>query len=156
LKKLKELVLKDDLKNMKRVLKRLEFVTEDTVTRKGQVACQISTSDEVLLTEMLFNGSFNNIEPNYLCAMLSCFLVNEGGSKADTKPPKDQRLNSLNAIIKENAEKVADVLIDCRINIAKKEYVDSFKTDLMEVTLEWSNGSKFSDICKLTEVYEGI
>jgi ATP-dependent RNA helicase DOB1 len=156
LKKCKDLVLKDDLKNMKRVLKRLEFVTEDTVTRKGQVACQISTSDEVLLTEMLFNGSFNNIEPNYLCSMLSCFLVNEGGSKNDTKPPKDPRLTSYNNIIKENAGKVADILIDSKINISRQEYIDSFKTDIMEVTLEWANGSKFSDICKLTEVYEGI
>jgi ATP-dependent RNA helicase DOB1 len=155
LKKLKELVLKDDLKNMKRVLKRLEFVSEETVTRKGQVACQISTSDEILLTEMLFNGSFNNIEPNYLCSMLSCFLVNEGGSKAETKTPKDQRLTNLNNIIKENAKKIAEVLVDCKIEIAEQEYVDSFKIDLMEVTLEWANGCKFSEICKLTEVYEG-
>ena len=122
LQRMKEIVLKDDLKNMKRVLKRLDFINKETVALKGQVACQISTSDEILLTEMLFNGSFNNIEPNYLCAMLSCFLVNEGGNKNDTKILKDQRLSSLNNIIKDNAGKVADVLIDCRININKVNF----------------------------------
>lgn len=26
----------------------------------------------------------------------------------------------------------------------------------MEVVLEWAEGAKFGDICKLTDVYEGI
>ena len=29
--------------------------------KKGQVACLISTSDEILLTEMVYIGSFNDI-----------------------------------------------------------------------------------------------
>ena len=40
--------------------------------------------------------------------------------------------------------------------INQNEYIEAFKTDIMEVTLEWANGSKFSDICKLTDIYEGI
>ena len=71
----KELVLKDELKHMKRVLRRLDFINQDTILAKGQVACLISTSDEIMLTEMLYNGSFNDIEPNMLASMLSCFLV---------------------------------------------------------------------------------
>lgn len=74
--KVKELVLKDDLKNMKRVLRRLDFINKDTVLAKGRVASIISSADEIILTEMIFNGSFNDLEPNLLCAMLSCFMVN--------------------------------------------------------------------------------
>lgn len=33
--------------------------------------------------------------------------------------------------------------------------MSSFKCDLMDVVLEWAEGSKFSDICKLTDIYEG-
>jgi len=28
---------------------------------KGRVACEISTGDELLLTEMIFNGAFNEL-----------------------------------------------------------------------------------------------
>ena len=61
---------------MKRVLRRLQFVNEETVLSKGQVACILTSSDEILLTEMLFNGAFNDTDPKILCAMLSCFLMN--------------------------------------------------------------------------------
>ena len=61
---------------MKRVLRRLQFVNEDTVLAKGQVACILTSSDEILLTEMLFSGAFNDYEPKHLCAMLSVFLMN--------------------------------------------------------------------------------
>jgi ATP-dependent RNA helicase DOB1 len=118
LRKMKDLVLKDDLKNMNKVLKRLDFTTKDgTVTKKGQIACQISTSDEILLTEMLFNGAFNDIESHPLCAMLSCFLVSEN-TKSE-KQPKNPILNELHNVIKKNAERVADVLTECRITVDK-------------------------------------
>ena len=76
LKKSKEIVLKDDLKHMKRVLRRLEFTSnEDEVLQKGKVAGLISSGDEILITQMMFEGDFNDIEPPFLCAMLSCFLT---------------------------------------------------------------------------------
>jgi len=153
--KCKDIVLKDDLKNMKRVLRRLQLVNEETVLSKGQVACILTSSDEILLTEMLFNGAFNDLEPKVLCAMLSCFLVNESTSKDDTKQPKNPYLLGLYNNIKEAAGKVADVLIECRININKMDYIANFKCDLMEVVLAWAEGAKFSEILKLTDVYEG-
>ncbi len=61
---------------MKRVLRRLQFVNDETVLAKGQIACILTSSDEILLTEMLFSGAFNDIEPKLLCAMLSCFMMN--------------------------------------------------------------------------------
>ena len=141
---------------MKKVLRRLEFINkENNVNQKGQVACLISSSDEILLTEMLYNGSFNEIDPPTLAAMLSCFLVNEN-SKAELKPPKNPVLNLLFEKIKENAGKVADILIECKINLVKNEYVEIFKPDLMEVVFDWANGETFIEICKLTDIYEGI
>ena len=154
--KAKELVLKDDLKNMKRVLRRLDFVSaNNTVLQKGQVACIISSADEILLTEMLFNGSFNEVEPNMLCAMLSIFLSEEG-NKNEPKPQKNPILQSLHSKVVETAGQVADVLIECKIEINKNDYVDGFRPDFMEIALEWANGAKFSDLCKLSDIYEGI
>ncbi|CAE7136134.1 unnamed protein product, partial [Rhizoctonia solani] len=68
----------DELKCRKRVLRRLGFAsTEDVVEIKGRVACEISTGDELLLTELIFNGVFNNLLPEQCAALLSCFVFTE-------------------------------------------------------------------------------
>jgi ATP-dependent RNA helicase DOB1 len=91
-KKLRKLVLSDELNKMKRVMRRIEFIDkEENVLKKGQIACIISVTDSLLLTEMLFNGHFNEIEASLLCAMLSCFVSNEG-SKSETKLIKNALL----------------------------------------------------------------
>lgn len=68
----------DELKCRKRVLRRLGFTTNaDVVEMKGRVACEISTGDELLLTEMIFNGVFNPLLPEQCAALLSCFVFTE-------------------------------------------------------------------------------
>lgn len=68
----------DELKCRKRVLRRLGFASaSDVVEIKGRVACEISTGDELLLTEMIFNGVFNTLLPEQCAALLSCFVFTE-------------------------------------------------------------------------------
>ena len=49
---------------------------------KGRVACEISTGDELLLTEMIFQGVFNDLTVDQAVALLSCFVFDE---KVDAK-----------------------------------------------------------------------
>ncbi len=71
----------EELKCRKRVLRRLGFTTSaDIVDVKGRVACEISTGDELLLTELIFNGVFNNLTPEQCTALLSCFVFDEKAS----------------------------------------------------------------------------
>ena len=68
----------EELKARKRVLRRLGFTTSaDIVDMKGRVACEISTGDELLLTELIFNGVFNSLSPEQCAALLSCFVFTE-------------------------------------------------------------------------------
>jgi ATP-dependent RNA helicase DOB1 len=68
----------EELKSRKRVLRRLGFTTsDDVVEMKGRVACEISTGDELLLTEMMFGGVFGDLLPEHLAALLSCFVFQE-------------------------------------------------------------------------------
>lgn len=68
----------EELKCRKRVLRRLAFVTEaDIVDMKGRVACEISSGDELLLTELIFNGVFNQLSPEQCAGLLSCFVFSE-------------------------------------------------------------------------------
>src|ERR1700729_1781959 len=68
----------EELKCRKRVLRRLGFTTTaDIVDMKGRVACEISTGDELLLTELVFNGVFNPLSPEQCAGLLSCFVFTE-------------------------------------------------------------------------------
>jgi ATP-dependent RNA helicase DOB1 len=68
----------EELRCRKRVLRRLGFCTSnDVVEMKGRVACEISTGDELLLTEMIFEGVFNTLSPEQAAALLSCFVFAE-------------------------------------------------------------------------------
>lgn len=68
----------EELKSRKRVLRRLGFATQDDVVEmKGRVACEISSGDELLLTEMMFQGVFGPLAPDQCAALLSCFVFQE-------------------------------------------------------------------------------
>lgn len=68
----------EELKARKRVLRRLAFTTQDDIVdMKGRVACEISTGDELLLTELIFNGVFNSLSPEQCAGLLSCFVFTE-------------------------------------------------------------------------------
>ena len=41
------------------------------------IACDLSSADELLLTEMLFNGLFNDMDASQTAAVLSCFVCDE-------------------------------------------------------------------------------
>ena len=49
----------------------------DVIELKGRVACEISSGDELLLTELIFNGAFNDLTVEQEVALLSCFVFQE-------------------------------------------------------------------------------
>lgn len=54
------------------------YVSEsDVIETKGRVACEITSGDELMLTEMIFNGIFNDLTVEQTCALLSCFTFDE-------------------------------------------------------------------------------
>ena len=76
LKRAKSLLQMSDLKCMKRVLRRLGYCTSsDVIEVKGRIACELSSADELLLTEMVFNGLFNDLSAEQSAAILSCFVM---------------------------------------------------------------------------------
>jgi ATP-dependent RNA helicase DOB1 len=79
----------EELEKRTRVLRRLNYVDKDNVTQKGRIACEISAADEILLTEMLLTGVFNDMTPADAAALLSCFVFEE---KTDKKPQLDDKL----------------------------------------------------------------
>lgn len=143
----------DDLRRRKRVLRRLGFCTpNDIIELKGRVACEISSGDELLLTELIFNGNFSELKPEQAAALLSCFAFQERCKESPRlKPELSEPLKNL----RELASKIAKIMKDSKIEIVEKDYVESFRHELMEVVYEWCRGATFTQICKMTDVYEG-
>jgi ATP-dependent RNA helicase DOB1 len=76
--KSEDILQMEELKARKRVLRRLGYTTEsDVVELKGRVACEISSGDELMLTEMMFNGAFNDLTEEQTASILSCFVFTE-------------------------------------------------------------------------------
>lgn len=54
------MVLGDDLKRMKRVMRRLGLISkEEIVEMKGKVACEVSACDEIIVNIVLYSSSLN-------------------------------------------------------------------------------------------------
>ena len=93
-----KMVLEDDLKCMKRVLRRLEFTNKDDIVQiKGKVACDISACDEIMITELMFSGLFNEMESNEIAALLSS-LVHDESPNAEKTGIKQEKLQKKNTV----------------------------------------------------------
>lgn len=153
LKKKRSLLQMDELKCRKRVLRRLEYSTaSDVIEIKGRVACEISSMDELLVTELMFNGVFNNLTPQQCSALLSCFVFDE---KAKEMPKLTEELSGPLRQMQDTARRIAKVSAEAKLSLDEEEYVDSFKPHMMDVVNAWCNGSTFLNICKMTDVFEG-
>ncbi|KAJ1823703.1 ATP-dependent RNA helicase mtr4 [Coemansia sp. RSA 2671] len=144
----------DELKCRKRVLRRLGYTTaEDVITMKGRVACEITSGDELLLSELMFHGVFNDLTTEQTVALLSCFVFSE---KSKDEPPKLQEdLAVPLRVMQESARQIAQISNECKLRVVEEEYVASFRPELMDVVNAWCRGAKFSQICRMTEVFEG-
>ncbi|GME95048.1 unnamed protein product [Ambrosiozyma monospora] len=57
--------------------------------------------------------------------------------------------------LQDMAAEIARKSKECKLEIVEKEYVESFRPELMEVVFAWCKGASFTQICKMTDVYEG-
>lgn len=79
---------------------------------KGRVACEISSADELTLTELMFNGVLKEITVEEMVSLLSCFVWQEKLQNA-TKPREE--LDLLFAQLQDTARKVAKVQLECKV-----------------------------------------
>lgn len=147
------MVMGDDLRAMRRVLKRLEFIDRDGVVQlKGRMACEITSADEILMTEIVFNNVFADMEPNNIIAMCSCLVFDE---KSEDPITNNMELMKAFETCKGIARTVAEVMVENKLPIDIEEYVQKLKPQLMDVVLGWLEGKRFYEIMNQCNLYEG-
>jgi len=153
------LAQRDVLRRMKRVLRRLGHLSQDNVVlMKGRVAAEVNSADELLVTELVFNGVFNDLDAGQSAALLSALVYTE--KKKDEKegeggPPLREELAAPLRTLQDAARRIASVSTDCKIPLDATEYVDSFNPGMMEMVYAWVKGARFVDIAAMTKEFEG-
>jgi ATP-dependent RNA helicase DOB1 len=122
------MAMKDELKKMKRVLKKLGHVDGNGVIQtKGRTACEINTANELVVTELIFTGVFKSLAVEQCVALLSVMAFDER-NKDDDDPTKGLKSFLLNPFhkLQEVAKTVAKVQIECGLDVDEDEFLDQF------------------------------
>jgi ATP-dependent RNA helicase DOB1 len=152
------LVGKEELKARRRMLRKLDYVDSNQIVQtKGHIAAEISSADELVLTELLVNGTFKNLPHDQTVALLSCFVHSEKSSLAFDSESTSllEEHFQLFSKLREQVRRIGSVAKDMRLNIDMEKYLDSFSPQLMEASGAWARGSNFSTILKMSKVFEG-
>ncbi|CAH9110432.1 unnamed protein product [Cuscuta europaea] len=145
---------RDELKNRSRVLKKLGHIDADGVVQlKGRAACLIDTGDELLVTELMFNGTFNDLDHHQIAALASCFIPGDKSNeqihlRAELAKPLQQ--------LRESARRIAEIQHECKLEVNVEEYVEaSIRPFSMDVIYCWSKGASFGEVIQMTDIFEG-
>lgn len=148
------LILHEDLRARKKVLKALGYLDQEgVVTVKGRFASELSTGDELVLTELVFAGQFQDLNLEQLCALISCFIWRERTETGNKVRPD---LEAPYTALRDTARRVAKVAADCKLEgVDVEEYVDSFRPDLTDMVAAWCQGVPFVTLYKMADIFEG-
>lgn len=168
---LENLKFYQDYREKLKVLQRLDYVTpgteELTLKVKGKMASELSNQklpNELLLTEIIFNGFAVDLSEAELCALLSCALCT---AKID-----DDKLLELWQVLKKEHPKllekfqvleqifqnVQEVEKQFRVNEDEsgKDATGELNLNLILVVYNWAQGKSYVECKQLTEIQDGI
>lgn len=146
-------IFKTELSKRSRVLRRLGHIDDQGVQlAKGKVACEIESVDELLVTEMIFDGVFNDLDPAQSTAVLTCLFPQD---KTKMAVKVSEELMKAFDRVKQLALRVSTVEKECGLEVEPEQYAETFKTNMMQLTYEWCSGKSFPEICMLTDMFEG-
>ena len=134
----------------------------------------MNTGDELVATELMFDGTFKELDVGSTVALVSALLWREGSGDAEDavkKMSKEaqrayERLQDAARVV---AKHESDVGLDVEESLdgqngggasaAAKDYVGKFRPELMDMARRWMDGAPFSEIMRMAngerKMYEG-
>ncbi|KAI4291363.1 ATP-dependent RNA helicase DOB1 [Pancytospora philotis] len=149
--KLREIYHMAECKRMINVLRVLGHIDDTSVLIKGKMASEISTGDELVITEMIFNSNFSELKLVDMVSLVSCTICEEKPTGNEISPE-----NAANyEILKRAVEHVCGVMRSCGIEVAAEAYLERFSFEMMDIVRMWMGGYTFIQICESTSIFEG-
>ncbi|KAF6155163.1 hypothetical protein GIB67_019689 [Kingdonia uniflora] len=120
---------------------------------QGRAACLIDTRDELLITELMFNGTFNDLDHHQVATLSSCFIPRE---KSNEQIHLRTELGEPLQQLQESARRIAEIQRECKLEVNVEEYVEStVRIFFMDVIYCWSKGATFAEVIEMTDIFEG-
>lgn len=145
-----------DYENRLAVLQELQFIdNRATVLLKGRVACEINSSHELILTEVILDNVFAEYDAAETVALLSSFVFQD---KTESEPCLTARL----ARGCERLALIADRIeaVSLRNKVAEQDQNWSGKGrpnfGMVELVWQWAQGMPFSELMETSEIQEGV
>ena len=147
------LALFPDFQQKLNVLKILNYVEADeTLTMKGRIACEMTTSNELIATEIIFHNILEPLNPPEVAAILSCLVFQ--GKKGNNDSKLTTRMEVARFQIEEIFEALNTLQSDEGI-FSDPENRSPINFDLSAAVYQWSRGTSFKDVKLMTTVQEG-
>ena len=86
--------------------------SDDVVELKGKVACEVSSADELVMSELIFKGVLKDASTEQVVALLSCFVWQE---KVKSSAKLREDLATLHSQLRETARRVGKVQLECKV-----------------------------------------
>mmetsp|Transcript_11541 Transcript_11541/g.24465 ORF Transcript_11541/g.24465 Transcript_11541/m.24465 type:complete len:491 (+) Transcript_11541:1-1473(+) len=146
-----------DFLHRKAVLKTLGYLDEsEAVAVKGRVACEVNTCEELIVTEMVFEGILNELDPTEIVAALSALVYQQKSTDDDFDIEVPESLLNCCKRMKTIAINLGQLQKEHGLDLDPIDYAEStMKFGLVHVVYEWAIGVPFSEICQLTTAQEG-
>lgn len=146
-----------DFLQRKKVLQRLGYIDEnDTVAMKGRVACEVNTCEELVATEMVFEGLLSPLTPEETVAVLSALVFQDSRREQEIDSELPPQIADAAEKMKLIAYNLGEIQKDCGLPIDPIDYCEqSMKFGLVHVVYEWALGIPFKEVVALTDIQEG-
>jgi len=138
-------VISVELNKILSFLKEMDYITSDNIndlntshlTKKGIIASYISDCNEILMSELLIDGHFDELTSEDIAVLLTLFI-----EKNDSDIISTHYTNFIDVFKK--------LAIDMENEFSKRKiyskYCWSINCELLDVTYDWVNGKSFSEL----------
>jgi superfamily II RNA helicase len=144
--------LKNNIQIIIQILENNSYILNHTISIKGIIAMNINECNEILLTEIIYRGFFDNLDFPSIVSILSSLLNEKEPSKQQEKYISDLNIDLHIKNILHNIQNISQEFI--QIEEKNKLYINNnynLYLDYVETTYTWANGGLIQDIYKINQ-----
>ena len=122
--------------------------------REREILTPTPPLPQILLTELVFEGVFNDLSASESAALLSVlFCMKIRGSTDSLTMPL--ALDNACRLVKTTATRLMGVYRDAKLVVCESEFVDALEPDVARIVYHWCEGMSFAKLCSETKMFEG-
>jgi antiviral helicase SKI2 len=140
---------------MIKLLEEEEYIIDSEITKKGIIAMGINECQELIFTEMIYEGLLDNLEFPEIIAIISCF-INEKDQNSEERYISDLKVSKSIINVLNKLKIIAEKFINKEDNL--KLYINSdysLYLDFIEPSYIWAKGETIKEVYKYTSIYDG-